>query len=305
MKKRVIIFIPVLFGILGLLVWYLQGKTVAVLQPQGLIASQQRDLFVFAILLSLVVLIPVFAFTIYVVWRYRASNDNPTYQPNWNNNKKLSLAWFLVTVIIIGAIGVASWKTTHALDPYRPLNVDAEPMVIQVVALQWKWLFLYPDQALATVNYVAFPEKTPVVFELTADAPMNSFWIPQLAGQIYAMEGMVTKLHLMADTTGEYKGSPAEISGEGFADMMFTAKSMSKHDFNNWVQSSQASSKYLDDASYTALAKPGSSKPITYAAYQPGLYDKIVMKYMPDDNSHSIPEQLGVMDDQMHHMPGM
>jgi cytochrome o ubiquinol oxidase subunit 2 len=276
------IIIPLLFGGIGLLLWYLQGKTVAILQPAGLIANQQRDLFVFTALLGLFMVLLVFAFLIFTVIRYREGNDATDYRPNWNFNPTLSLLWLALTVVVIAVVGVASWKTTHALDPYRPIAHAEKPLIIQVVSLQWKWLFLYPEQQIASVNLVAFPEKRPVQFQLTSDAPMNSFWIPQLAGQIYTMEGMVTKLNIMADTTGEYQGSPAEISGEGFADMMFTAKSMSSNDFDEWVLSAKASSAMLDSVTYESLAKPGDADRRLYSSYQPSLYTDIVNKFMPD-----------------------
>ncbi len=285
MSKKLLI--PLLLLLVILLVaagvWYFPGKTVALFQPAGLIANQMHGLFLFAVLLSLFGLVPIFTFAIYVAIKYRADNPKADYAPEVLYNKKVSLAWFAVTVAIIGVLGVASWKTTHQLDPYRPLDGGKTPVVIQVVALQWKWLFLYPDQQVATVNEVVFPANTPITFELTADAPMNSFWIPQLAGQVYAMEGMVTKLHLMADKPGIYEGATAEISGEGFASMRFKAKSVSEADFKTWVATTKTGADFLSLDNYTRLAKPSDKvDPKSYYGYQAGLYDTIIMKFMPE-----------------------
>jgi cytochrome o ubiquinol oxidase subunit 2 len=168
-----------------------------------------------------------------------------------------------------------------------------------VIALDWKWLFIYPEQRIATVNYVAFPEKTPVNFQITADAPMNSFWIPQLGGQIYAMPGMSTKLHLMADRTGEFRGSSANISGEGFAGMTFTAKSDTSAGFDRWVKSIKQSPNQLSLGTYDQLAKPSQDNPpMYYSLKEHNLYDIVVMKFMEpihglastDASSRHIPE---------------
>lgn len=267
--------------------WYLQDKTVALFEPAGIIALQEHRLFMFAVVLSLVGLVPIFLMIIFISIRYRDGN-NATYTPNWKYNHWLSAAWLVVLITIIGALGIVSWQTTHALDPYRPLSTDIKPLKVQVVALQWKWLFLYPEQGIATVNYLNIPTDTPINLQLTADAPMNSFWIPQLAGQAYAMEGMVTKLHLMADREGVYNGQSAEISGEGFAAMHFDTTAMDQEDFDKWVMEAKTSSKLLDMATYDDLVEPDEEDELlTYSAYQTGLYDTIVMKFMP--HSHDMP----------------
>jgi cytochrome o ubiquinol oxidase subunit 2 len=285
----VIVMAVLLTSFLVTLVWYMQHHTVALFHPAGLIALQEHRLFVFAVLLSLVGLVPVFTLAVVIAIKYRAGRTTARYTPNWQYHKGLSLVWLAVLVGIIGTVGVVSWRTTHQLDPYRPLADNGhQPLTIEVVALQWKWLFIYPGQGIATVNHLTMPVDTPVTFRLTADAPMNSFWLPQLAGQMYAMEGMVTQLHLQADQPGTYQGVSAEISGEEFASMRFTAQAVSQPDFTDWVTKARLSSTFLDQATYDQLAKPArQTAPITYSGYQPGLYDTIVMKFMPKPADHS------------------
>lgn len=259
----------------------LQGSNIAVLNPKGMIADQQRDLLVVATLLMLIVVIPVFVLTFAIAWKYRAGNKEAAYKPEWDHNSKLEFIWWTIPFIIIAVLSVITWISTHQLDPYRQLEHDKPPVRIKVVALEWKWLFIYPEQDIATVNYIKIPVNTPINFEITADAPMNSFWIPQLGGQVYAMNGMVTKLHLIANEAGRYQGSSANISGEGFADMRFIAEADSESDFQAWLKAVKRSGPKLDLAAYEELAAPSRvDSPIHYSSRQADLYDTIVMKYM-------------------------
>lgn len=189
-------------------------------------------------------------------------------------------------MIIVATIAAITWKATHHLDPYKPINSKVEPVKIQVVALRWKWLFIYPKQNIATINFVQFPKDTPVNFELTSDAPMNSFWIPSLSGQIYAMTGMSTKLHLVADKEGDYPGSAAEINGVGFSGMKFTARSSTKDQFDEWVAGVKRDGKALSAKSYEKLSLPSINESVAhYSSVESGLYNKIIMKYMFDPGS--------------------
>lgn len=252
------------------------------LDPKGIIAQKQLSLLITVTLIMLCIVIPVFAALIYIVWKYTAKKQPADYRPeNTGNLKKQILLW-VGPALIIFIISILNWKSTHELDPYKPLVSENKPITIQVVALRWKWLFIYPDFNIATVNFIEFPENTPIKFELTADdAPMNSFWIPQLGGQMYAMAGMSTNLNLMASQTGEFRGSAADISGFGFASMRFKAKSVTKIEFENWVKNIKASSAELNSATYSELLKPSeNNQPALYSAAEEGLYDNIVMKYM-------------------------
>lgn len=257
------------------------NNNVSVLNPQGTIASQQRDLMILATVLMLIVVLPVFALTFWISWKYRAGNSKAKHSPNWDHNKWLEGVWWGFPFLIIAVLAVFTYTSSHQLDPFKPIASDKPAINVQVVALQWKWLFIYPDYDIASVNDVRFPEKTPVNFQITSDAPMNSFWIPSLGGQVYAMSGMSTKLHLMADKVGTYQGSSANISGEGFAGMKFNAQSLTDSDFKKWVETAKKSKKVLDVDEYNILAPPSKNNDkVTYLLGDRRLYDNIIMKYM-------------------------
>lgn len=271
-----------LFVVLGLLVFLFSKSNVMVLlHPKGMIALQERDLMITATLLSFIVIIPVCILIFFIGWKYRASNTAAKYTPNWDTNILAECIWWTIPCIIIFVLGVITWRSTHELDPFKPLVSKTKPLRIQVIALQWKWLFIYPEQHIATVNFFQFPQQTPINFEITADAPMNSFWIPALGGQVYAMSGMSTQLHLIADSVGEYRGSSANLSGAGFSGMKFIAKSSSVSDFDHWVDAVKRSTKTLSLEEYTTLAKPSTENIATYySSTQKDLYTTIVMKFM-------------------------
>lgn len=298
-KKFVLLISVVIIVEFVLLFTFLtRGRTVAILQPAGTIAEQQRDLIIFASVLGLLVIIPVFVLLGFILWRYRDGNVKAKYRPNWDGSAKLETLWWGIPIFIILILAVVTWKTSHSLDPYRPLESTAKPLRIQVIALQWKWLFIYPEQQIASVNYLQIPEDTPINFEITSDAPMNSFWIPQLGGQVYAMSGMTTKLHLMADETGSYSGVSANISGEGFAGMKFTVDSTSKESFESWTEQVAGGSNELTQASYKKLAEPSSNEPVTlFATSETGLYDSVIHRYMSHDSN--------VAENSEHYMEGM
>ncbi len=274
-------FLLLLFAVvfIGLVFWH--SGEIAVLSPQGMIGQKQSDLLFLSIYLMLIVVIPVFILTCFVVWKYEASKEHTDYDPKWNHSTIAETIWWVVPLIIVVILGVMTWRGSHALDPFKPIVSDTKPLRIQVVALQWKWLFIYPEQNIATVNYLQFPEKTPIAFEITSDAPMNSFWIPDLGGQVYAMSGMKSKLHLIADGVGSYRGSSANLSGEGFSGMTFVAQSSSSEAFEQWVADAQHSPDILNFRAYRELAKPSAyDAPAVYRLGAEGLFDWIVMKYM-------------------------
>lgn len=254
---------------------------MALLQPSGLMALQERDLMMHATLFMLIVIVPVFAFTFFVAWHYRAGNTKALFVPNWEHAKMEELIWWAIPFEIVLVLGALTWTSTHTLDPHRALASASPPIVIEVVALQWKWLFIYPEEHIATVNYVQFPVGRPVEFHITADAPMNSFWIPELSGQIYAMSGMVTELHVVTDTPGSYRGASANYSGDGFAAMRFVARATSQEDFDVWVSGArEASSSVLSQDTYGRLALPStSSAPELFGSIDENLYNSIVTKF--------------------------
>lgn len=283
MRRRYKILISLLVGIVvvGIAAFLLSRGDMPVLNTQGLIANKQRDLIVFTVLLSLVVVVPVFLLLFLIAWRFRSGNTKAKYRPDWDHNHALEFIWWGLPFLIIVILSVVIWASSHSLDPYRPIESDKKPVIVQVVALQWKWLFIYPELGIAAVNEVNFPVDTPVNFKITADAPMNSFWIPSLGGQVYAMSGMSTKLHLMADNVGDYKGVSANISGKGFAGMKFVAHAQTDKGFDAWLRQAKQSDKKLDARTYEELVKPTENVPVaTYVLTEPGLYDTIVNKYM-------------------------
>ncbi len=254
---------------------------IALFEPKGIIALMERNLIITAVLVMATVAIPVFITLFVFAFKYRAGDTKSEYAPDSDHSAEYWYLWWLIPGLVILILTPVAWQTTHQLDPFKHLVSDVKPLKIQVVALQWKWLFIYPEQNIATVNYIQFPAGTPLDFELTADAPMNSFWIPQLGGQIYAMPGMSTELHLIADEPGEFAGSAAEINGKGFAGMRFVAKATSGNDFNHWAELMKASSQTLDLDSYNILAMPSeNNRPSYYSSVEAGLYDRIIQKYL-------------------------
>jgi cytochrome o ubiquinol oxidase subunit 2 len=249
--------------------------------PQGIVAEKERALLVTVVLLMLVVAVPVYYILFYFAWKYRADRPEEKYSPNLQRNAAVSVVLWAIPIALIATIGALNWKSTHALDPSVPIASNVPPLTVQVVALQWKFLFIYPQQNIATVNFIEFPENTPVHFELTADAPMSSFWIPQLGSQIYAMAAMSTQLNLMASSTGDFPGMDTEINGAGFSGMKFIARSATQADFNAWVAQVKSSSSPLDANTYATLSQPSQNNAAaTYSSAEGDLYDTVLMKYM-------------------------
>lgn len=270
--------------------WILiKSNSFDVLQPAGTIGDQQRDLIVFASLLSLVVIVPVFAMTFWITWKYRTTNARPgAYKPTWSSSKIAETLWWGIPIVLIVVLSIVIWVSSHRLDPYRALDSSRPALKIQVIALQWRWLFIYPEQGIASLNHLQLPVDRPIDFEITSDAPMNSFWIPKLGGQVYAMSGMSTQLHLQAHTVGDFTGKSANISGEGYSGMVFKTRVGTQSDFDTWVNNAGADSQTLTLTDYTELAKPThDTKPSTYRLGGKDLYDTVVMKYMMPEHSHA------------------
>lgn len=252
----------------------LAGCNFVVLDPSGDIAIQQRDIVIISVLLMLIIIIPVMVLTVMFAWKYRETNTSAKYDPDWHHSTQLELVIWAAPLLIIICLGALTWMGTHLLDPYRPLDriaADTEikqdqhkPLEVQVVALDWKWLFIYPEQGVATVNELAAPLDRPISFRITASSVMNSFYIPALAGMIYAMPGMETKLHAVINEAGTYRGISANYSGAGFSGMHFRFHGMTAADFDGWVAKVKADSRTLTRESYLALEKPSENVPVTY-----------------------------------------
>lgn len=277
-----------LIGFVALIVVLLNGRPITVFDPKGLIATEQLRLLIFAGVLPLVIAVPTLAFLYYTVWKYRETNPNAAYEPDKKHGKLFNFTIWALPATFMMTLGVVMWTGTHRLEPQKAIASETKTMTIQVVALRWKWLFIYPDQKIATVNFVQIPKDTPVRFELTADdAPMSAFWIPNLGGMLYAMTGHVNPLNLEGHTPGDYQGSVAEINGAGFAKMRFTARVSSKADFDEWVEDTRLSPNVLGEPEYDKLLKPSEDEPAAfYSSFEPKLYDKVLMKYMDSHGSH-------------------
>lgn len=258
-----------------------------VLFPHGLIGAQESALIVQATLLMLIVIVPVLGLLFFFAWRYRASNTTARYEPNWEHSALDELVWWAVPIEIVLVLAAVTWVSTHKLDPRKPLISEQPTLQVEVVALPWKWLFIYPSLGIAMVNELMLPAGVPIKFDITADAPMNSFFIPALGGQIYAMTGMDNPLYLRADEPGVYQGMSANYSGEGFAAMRFEARAVTQESFDAWVASAHQASTTLTKSAYAALAQPGTTTPTVYGAVDAGLFDAILNKYaQPGTTGH-------------------
>jgi cytochrome o ubiquinol oxidase subunit 2 len=273
-------------GPIFLAAFVLSGCNTVLLHPSGAVAAQQGHLIVQSTVLMLIIVIPVIALTVIFAWRYRQSNSQATYTPDWDHSTQLELVIWAAPLLIIIALGALTWISSHTLDPYRPLRrLDAarpvptgvKPLTIEVVALDWKWLFIYPDQGIAVVNEVAAPVDVPINFKITASSVMNSFFVPALAGQIYAMPGMQTQLNAVINQPGEYEGFSANYSGAGFSGMHFKFRGVSQGEFEQWVQSAKGAGQQLSKDGYQQLARPSEREPIRrYSAVDASLYDAIL-----------------------------
>jgi len=269
----------------------LAGCNMVLLHPSGAVAAQQGHLIVASTVLMLLIVVPVIALTGIFAWRYRHSNSEATYAPDWDHSTQLELVIWAAPLLIIIALGALTWISSHTLDPYRPLrHVDAsrsipaavKPLTIEVVALDWKWLFIYPEQGIAVVNEVAAPVDVPINFKITASSVMNSFFVPALAGQIYAMPGMQTQLNAVINRPGDYEGFSANYSGAGFSGMHFKFRGLSAAGFDEWVKSTRSAGRKLDNDNYLQLAKPSERDPIRrYSQVASGLYDAILSQCGP------------------------
>lgn len=263
-------------------------SNIMLLNPQGSVAGDEKHLLIAAVLLMLIIVVPVIILSFVITKKYRATNTKAKYRPDWGHSTLIEMVCWSVPCVIIVILAAITLVTTRSLDPYKPLDVKGKPLTVQVVALNWRWLFIYPEQKIATINFLQIPVNRPVQFLITADAPMNSFQIPQLGSQIYAMPGMQTKLHLIANNPGDYYGFSASYSGHGFANMHFTARASSEDEFNKWVNSVKQSKNKLTAETYKILVPDSEDTKIQYFASAPTtLFNDIIMKFMMPMNGHN------------------
>jgi cytochrome o ubiquinol oxidase subunit 2 len=234
----------------------------------------------------LVVVAPVIVATLAFAWWYRPSNARAARTPDFSYQGSIEFVVWSIPALVVILLGGVAWIGAHQLDPRAPIASEMRPLRVEVVSLDWKWLFIYPDQGVAAVNELVIPANTPVTFRLTSATVMNAFFIPQLGSMIYTMPGMVTHLNLLADRAGAYRGLSANFSGDGFSDMRFTARAIPEDEFRDWVAQTLAGGAALDAAGYAALAKPSSAvKPGTYRLVDPHLFERIAGQQAPGEGS--------------------
>lgn len=319
------------------------GGDIVTFNSKGQVGIEQRDLIILSFALMLLVVIPAIAMTFWFGWKYRESNTDAEYLPDWSHSTKIEIFAWGVPCLIIAVLGYVTYVTSHTLDPYKPLTAeqiaksaaragksapaDTKPLVIQVVAEPFKWVFIYPEENIATVNEIYLPVNKPVTFQITSDFAMNSFLIPQLAGQVYAMAGMKTDLNVIADEPGVFKGLSANYSGHGFSRMRFTAHAVSDADYSAWVQKVKAANSTLDTAALKGLveydlqgvaqAKAAhhhstlDAAPVQYfSTVEANLFKSVVNKYMASNHaafeqSEHAKEGAESAHAEMANMPGM
>jgi cytochrome o ubiquinol oxidase subunit 2 len=252
------------------------GRAEGVLDPQGPIAAADREILINATAIMLVVVIPVIVLILVFAWWYRASNSRAAYQPTWAHSGRIELVVWSIPAMVVLLLAAVAWIGSHDLDPARQLSSDLKPVRIEVVALDWKWLFIYPDLQVASLNQITVPTGVPIEFELTSTNVMNAFWVPQLGSQIATMPGMTTRLNLLAWHAGDYPGLSSNFSGEGFSDMRFVVHAVPAAAFNSWLAVTQVQGRRLDAGVYSQLARSGSDVSIRdYGGVERGLFERI------------------------------
>lgn len=274
---------------------------IGMLNPKGIIAYEQRKLFFDTLALMLIVVLPVIIMSITFIYHYQVSHRIRDYKPNWGHNFYLEVLWWGIPCVIILVLGIMTWKKTHELDPYQRIKgYPKKPMLIQVIALPWKWLFIYPEQNIATVNYLEIPLGEQVEYWITTDnVPMSAFFVPQLGSQIYAMAGMRTRLHLLASESGIYDGLNTQYNGDGFSDMHFEVHVVEPHVLQKWFLDVKKSPHGLTDTAYNQLLYPSiADKPKLFSNVKNDLFDQVIMTYMtslgplhPRENKIKFPKE--------------
>jgi cytochrome o ubiquinol oxidase subunit II len=264
----------------------LAGCSEGVLDPQGPVASAERQILFNSLGIMLAIIIPTILATLSVAYWFRTSNPRARYLPDFNYSGRLEVLVWSIPIMTVLLVGGVAWVGSHDLDPRKPISSTAKPISVQVVSLDWKWLFIYPEQGVASVNQLTIPVGTPVSFELTSSGVMNSFFVPQLGSQIYTMAGMATRVQLQADHPGKYPGLSAQFSGDGFADMRFTVDAVPAENFARWVEAARGAGPVLDAQAYEELVKPSQAvAPFTYRAVAPRLFTSVLNSGMQTDDA--------------------
>jgi cytochrome o ubiquinol oxidase subunit 2 len=260
----------------------LAGCSGGVLDPVGPVGADDANLLILALMIMLAIVIPTILLAFWMAWRYRASNRKAEYLPHWSYSGRIEAVVWSIPILTIMFIGGVIWIGAYRLDPFRPLASKAPPLEVQVVSLDWKWLFIYPEQGIATVNQLVVPAGRPVHFSITSASVFNTFFVPRLGSMVYAMPGMVSQLNLQADRPGELWGTSSMFSGDGFSDMQFQVKSVPQDQFDTWARAAHRSGLVLDEAGYTALKRQSQRvMPVTYSAVDPNLFQAIATQKVP------------------------
>jgi len=258
------------------------GCRGSVLDPAGPVADGERLILMDALGIMLVIVVPTILTTLWFAWWFRASNGAALYRPTWVYSDKLEVVVWCIPALTVLFLGGLAWTGSHKLDPMRPLQSRGSPLEVQVVSLDWKWLFIYPNQHVAVVNRLMLPVGRPVHFRLTSSSVMNVFFVPRLGGEIYTMNGMVTELNLQADRTGRYPGLSAQFSGDGFAGMSFDTEVTSGSSFDQFIEQARAAPAKLDDTTYKSLARPSEGDPVQlFSNVSDGLFENIASRRLP------------------------
>jgi cytochrome o ubiquinol oxidase subunit 2 len=253
-----------------------------VLDPVGPIGAQEKQILLNSTGIMLAIVIPVILASFAFAWWFRAGNKRATYLPNWDYSGRIELVVWAIPLMTVMLLGGIAWIGSHDLDPAKPLPSTVKPLNVEVVSLDWKWLFIYPDQGIATVNQLVVPTGTPVNFRLTSATVWNVFFVPQFGTMIYTMPGMATRLNLQANKDGVYDGQSSHFSGDGFSGMRFKVQAVPADQFNAWVSSARGAGKTLDGREYVQLTRQSSYvAPITYSGVAPGLFDAVVTMHVP------------------------
>jgi cytochrome o ubiquinol oxidase subunit II len=260
----------------------LSGCQPAVLDPQGPVGLAQKTILIDSLAIMLVIVVPTIAAILAFAWWYRASNERAVYLPDWVYSGRIELIVWSIPLMVIMLLGGVVWIGSHDLDPAKPLPSSAAPLDVQVVSMDWKWLFIYPAQGVASVNQVVIPAGVPIHFSLTSASVMNAFFIPQLGSMIYTMNGKTTQLNLQADAPGTFLGLSSQFSGDGFADMHFDVLALPAEQFTAWIEATRATGRALNPETYSALTRQSTNiPPFTYSAVEPQLFQQIVTQKLP------------------------
>ncbi|MCL7713446.1 ubiquinol oxidase subunit II [Stenotrophomonas mori] len=274
-------------GLLFVFAALLAGCDAAIFNPKGQIGHDEKTLLITATVLMLLVVVPVIIMTLVFAWRYRASNTKARYEPKWAHSTAIEVVVWSIPCMIVLVLAVLTWRSSHALDPYRPLESEHKGVTIEAISLDWKWLFVYPEENVAVVNELVFPVDAPLNFKLTSDTVMNAFFIPSLGSMIYSMAGMETKLHLIANEAGVFEGMSSHYSGAGFNKMHFSAHAVSDEEYQQWLGKVRAEARVMDKAAFAELGAQKNHDwfPVTYYGNaEAGLFDWLVARHMGDNH---------------------